>query len=97
MLAWYRRQRAERTARNALVETDALDLIARFGATAYFVARDRDRTERAGRVVDGDRRSRHWAAVKGRVAALTGHLTGADTAMRYSEGRGPSELPEIGG
>ncbi|KQO42530.1 hypothetical protein ASF08_13110 [Methylobacterium sp. Leaf85] len=46
MLGWWRRHRAEKQRRSALVEADVVNLMRRFGDDAYYEARDRDREER---------------------------------------------------
>jgi hypothetical protein len=83
MLGWWRRHRAEKKRRSALIEADALDLVRRFGDEAYYEARDRDREERRGGLIDANRPARHWSAVRMRIAGLTGKEVGLDTATRY--------------
>lgn len=63
MLAWLCRRRAAAAIREALVEADAADLMDRFGDRAYGVARDRDRIERKGVAIDGNRPPRHWSGL----------------------------------
>ncbi len=63
--AWLRsRKEAAR-----LVQADASTLIARFGASAYFEARDR--AQRSS-VIDGDRPRGHWTRVKLEIAERQG-------------------------
>lgn len=60
-------------------------MIARFGYQAYYEARDRDRDERKGAVIDAARPDRHWSAVKAEIAKVTGRWVGLDTAPRYPQ------------
>lgn len=83
MLAWLRRRTAAKSAHEALAETDAAALISRFGDQASYVARDRDREERTGFVVNVDRPPRHWSAVRVRIAAVTAQQVGLDASTRY--------------
>lgn len=85
MLAWLRRRRVARLNRKAQVAAYVADMIARFGDQAYYVARDRDRDERKGVVVDAARPGRHWSAVKAEIAKVTGRKVGLDTATRYPQ------------
>ena len=62
---------------------DAAALMARFGAAAYSVARERDRAERHVTVIDGDRRAGHWGLVRLRIARENGEEARLDTGMRY--------------
>jgi hypothetical protein len=64
MFAWFRRR-----ASRALVESDAADLIARFGAAAYLETRLRQHDD--ARVIDGNRPPGHWTKVKARIAEMT--------------------------
>lgn len=83
MFRWLTRLRAARAAQRDLVERDARDLVKRFEDAAYFVARDRARAARDGGTFDGNRPSGHWGKVKLRIAALSGHAVGLDTATRW--------------
>ena len=59
MFAWLRRRRVARESPRAFVEADAIDLMRRFGDEAYYEARDRDREERRGRLIDANWPARH--------------------------------------
>lgn len=83
MLDWLYRYLDARRARADRVAADAAALTARFGASAYGIARDRDRAERRGDVIDGARPAGHWGRVKLRIARETGKEAGLDTATRY--------------
>lgn len=83
MLGWLRGKRGATATYRALVDADAVDLIHRFGDEAYYEARDRDREDRKGGLIDANRPLRHWSAVKLRIADVTGRTIGRDTATRY--------------
>ena len=83
MLGWLRSRGVASAARKALVETDAAALIVRFGEQAYFVARDRNRDERKGVIVDAGRPARHWSAIRLRISDITGKPVGMDATTRY--------------
>ncbi|KQO42524.1 hypothetical protein [Methylobacterium sp. Leaf85] len=85
MLSWFRRRREACVLKIALIEADAASMIARFGDSAYFVARDRD--ERKGALMDMNRPARHRSAVKSRITVVTGKEVGVDTATRYLRNR----------
>jgi hypothetical protein len=68
--AW-RRRRADRGGRRALVYRDACDLIAGYGAEAYFEAKMRDLDELRGVALDANGPPRHWAAVMIEIGRLT--------------------------
>ena len=75
---WLERRKAARQ----LVETDAVDLIARYGDDAYSVARHRIHEE--GAEVSSEGRSKdHWARVRTEIVRLTKRRGGTDTATRY--------------
>jgi hypothetical protein len=74
---------ARRAAARHQVEADAQRLIARFGILAYDVARERDWQVRHGVVHDLARGADHWSRVRRRIAALTGHTIGFETAGRW--------------
>jgi len=64
---------------NGLVESDARDLVERFGDQAYYEARDR--AQRGGTMIDGNRPRGHWTRVKLEIAKRQGiaiGLTGSD-------------------
>lgn len=67
-----------RQERRALVDSDARDLIARFGDQAYYEARMRDFDELRNATVDANRPPGHWSRVKYEVARRTGHKGGKD-------------------
>lgn len=83
MLGWLHRYLGARRARADRVVVDAAALTASFGAGAYGIARDRDRAERRGDVIDDDRPAGHWGRVKLQIARATGKEAGLDTATRY--------------
>lgn len=96
MLGWLHRYLGTRRARADRVAADAAALTARFGASAYGIARDRDRAERRGGVIDDDRPAGHWGRVKLRIARETGKEAGLDTATRYlldDANRPPAPFP----
>ena len=67
---------------DTLVEADARALIDQHGIQAYGVARWRAHQVGTGKLVDDSRPSGHWRAVSRRVARLTGHEVGLDSATR---------------
>lgn len=75
---WLDRRKAARL----LVETDAVDLIARYGDDAYSVARQRLHEEDA-KVISEGRSKDPWARVRAEIARRTGRRSGTDTATRY--------------
>lgn len=77
VLGWLRRRRE----RKARVETDAAEMIAEHGDSAYWVARDRALEFRLHKVVDPDRTPDHWDAVRFEIRRRQGR-GGADTATR---------------
>ena len=64
MLNWLRRRAASR----ALIESDARDLIERYGANAYGEARLRQ--HEAPQVVDANRSAGHWEHVKDEIRRI---------------------------
>ncbi|AWB21793.1 hypothetical protein DA075_13410 [Methylobacterium currus] len=93
IFGWLSRLRAARAVRRDLVERDARDLVKRFGGSAYSVARDRARAARDGRTFDANRSSAHWGKVKLRIAAMSGHAIGLDTATRWLESDDKAKPP----
>ncbi len=63
----------------ALVDADALALIARYGDSAYGEARARANDTKT---IDAARPPQHWHKVRSRVAHHTGKITGADKYFR---------------
>ena len=61
---------------------DARALIARFGASAYDVARTRAREARLGNVIDGNRGDGHWDRVRAEIARRTKRAH-VDSGTRY--------------
>ena len=75
---WLQRRRDERRD----VERDAQALFKALGPAAYYEARARAHDEREGKVVDVGKPAGHWAAVRRRLAVLTGKDRQADSATR---------------
>ncbi|MBY6242813.1 hypothetical protein [Methylosinus sp. Sm6] len=72
MLSLFRKWRRARRLRQALVEYDAHDLIARFGDEgAHFEAVTRYMDEMRNVAIDGNRPPDHWSAVAVEIAKLT--------------------------
>jgi hypothetical protein len=78
----FRDWRERRKALRRLVETDAIDLIARYGDAAYGVACQRFHEE-GTEVVSQERSKDHWTRVKVEIARRTGRRSQIDTATRY--------------
>jgi len=81
-LAWIAGWRRRRRETAALLERDAIELIAEHGVQAYGVARWRAHQIDRGKVLDDSRSGGHWRAVSRRVAKLVGHEVGLDNATR---------------
>jgi hypothetical protein len=60
MFGWWRRRRELQ----ARIDADAAAMIAEFGDSAYWVARDRALEFRLHKVVDPDRTPEHWDEVR---------------------------------
>lgn len=79
MFRWWR-NRAER---HRLVCADTASMIEAFGDEAYYVARERARSERqSGIVFDANRPAGHWDRVRREIGRRTGR-DWLDTATRY--------------
>jgi hypothetical protein len=81
-MVMFRHWLESRKAARRLVETDAVDLIARYGDDAYGVARQRFHEEGAEVISEG-RSKEHWARVRVEIARRTGPRSEVDTATRY--------------
>ncbi|MEH2480489.1 hypothetical protein V1282_003846 [Nitrobacteraceae bacterium AZCC 2146] len=81
MMDFWRRCRE----RQALVESDAADLIARYGEEAYDVARTRAIDEIRKTTVDANRPARHWERVYAEIRTRTNGGDRVDAATRYLE------------
>lgn len=68
-----------------MIERDAGTLLREHGPAAYYVALQRARAIRDGRMIDESRPADHWFAVKRRLAKLTGRHQYADSATRRLE------------
>lgn len=79
MIGWWRRRREAR----ALVESDAADLMARFGNQAYSEAGIRAYLRPT--IIDGNRPPGHWSRVKAAIAKKIGKTIG----LSGWEQRGP--------
>lgn len=79
MFRWWR----DRAERRRLVAADAAALIESFGDHAYYIARERARSERkSGIVFDANRAAGHWDRVRREIGRRT-RRDGLDTATRY--------------
>lgn len=67
------------------VEDDARSLISRYGPSAYHSARGLAADERAGRLIEIDRPTRHWSKVRHRIGVLTGLRDKTDSATRRQD------------
>lgn len=77
---WLRRRREAR----ALIDADATAMIAEFGDSAYWIARDRALEQRLHRIIDAERTSAHWDRVRFEIRRRCGQKQ-ADTATKYLE------------
>ena len=80
MFAWLRKRRE----RKARVDADAAAMIADYGESAYWVARDRALEERLYKVIDAEKTSEHWDQVRFEIRRRQ-RLGGDDTATRFLE------------
>lgn len=78
MFGWWRNRKQT----IAQTESDADQLIARFGDSAYDEARRRAHEARQGLIVDSNRSEAHWDRVRRIIGQRTGR-DGRDTATRY--------------
>jgi hypothetical protein len=82
MFGWLRRRRDLQ----AGIDADAVAMIAEFGDSAYWVARDRALEFRLHKIVDPERTSDYWDRVRFRIQKRTGRR-GADPATKLLEDR----------
>ncbi len=85
MIVMFHRWLERRKAADHLVESDAGDLINRYGEDVYGIARQRLHDEGAAVISEG-RSKEHWARVMVEIARLSGRPAQADTATRYLDG-----------
>jgi hypothetical protein len=80
MFGWWRRRRELQTR----IDADASAMIAEFGDSAYWVARDRALELRLHNILDAERSSEYWNLVRFEIRRRTGRR-GADTASQLLE------------
>jgi hypothetical protein len=78
MFGWWRRRKESRVR----VAADATAMIAEFGASAYYVVRDRALEHRLHKIVDVERTPEHWNLVRFEIRKRTGRQD-ADVATKY--------------
>jgi hypothetical protein len=82
MRAWWKQRKEAQQ-----IESDAQDLIVRFGDLAYDEARQRHEYQRSP-IEESDLPARtpgHWGRVRSEIARRTGRNRRVDTATRYLE------------
>jgi hypothetical protein len=77
---WLRRSREAQ----ARIDADATAMIAEYGDSAYWVARDRALELRLHKIIDAERTPEHWDRVRFQIRKRTPRR-GADAATRLLE------------